>query len=966
MIRWHVVSAVFWRNVKQYFSGILGYLFIVVFVTVSAVMAFSPQFFADNLANLDQLSRWFPMLLLFFIPAITMSVWADERRQGTDSILFTLPASDFDILIGKYLAVAAVYTIALLFSMTQLIVLALIGQPDWGVIATTYLGYWLSGLSLLAVGMFASSLTSSSSVAFVLGALMCAVPVLIGTYFRGVIGLERLGFEWNLRDFTLGLISLSGVVYFASLTVLMLYLNLVVIGERHWRRGQQSTLAKQFVVRAASLAVGLVAFNYLCGNAVSSIWSRADLTGEQLYTLDQATVDTLQNVKESEQLVTIQSFVSRNVPRKYVNAKKQFVGLLRQFDEYGGAYVDVRFVDVTPNSQAAIDAQFLGIEPEADRSEVGGRTVEQDVFLGANISSPNGDVTLPFLGEDASLEYELSRSIATVANKDDKLSVGILDTDAHFGGPELNGRRIPWAYNTALDELKKQFDLTNIAPADLADYLPTEGPTDEPAEDTDSKDKVGDDDDAVAATKVVPPAKEAPDVMIVADPSSLDDAGMSALLDYLRAGHKAVILADPLPFFWTYQNPTGLGVINAPHQPRVPPQSQYAQILASSSQPKADGGRASDLLELLGVEWGYGQTVWSLYNPHPSFKGDWPEYLGGSWPEYYGPYDRAYVFVRDHADTTAFNPDSTISGGLKELLLFYPGVVKPIDGAKTTFTPLVNLGSDSGSTAWEDLTMTPTQKLQMFDPRTGRMSIQEEKAESVIGDDLVVVKPRPTTSIDSDDHVVAARITGEGDSPLDVVFITDSDFASDLVGRQEEKLGQRLDNLAFLQNAVEVLAGNEDFVQLRNRRTKPRTLVKLESFIEEYRQARSVQQQQAEAEIQSELDAEQEKLDAAAEEIEANQSLSFFEKMQRTSQEASDAQRRFDLRQKKLDRELTQKIAKLETEEQDGISRLENAVRYASILAAPLPAVLLGAMVLANRRRKEEKHIAPERRVPKS
>ena len=64
MIRWHVVSAVFWRNVKQYFSGVLGYLFIVVFVTVCAVMAFSPQFFADNLANLDQLSRWFPICLL--------------------------------------------------------------------------------------------------------------------------------------------------------------------------------------------------------------------------------------------------------------------------------------------------------------------------------------------------------------------------------------------------------------------------------------------------------------------------------------------------------------------------------------------------------------------------------------------------------------------------------------------------------------------------------------------------------------------------------------------------------------------------------------------------------------------------------------------------------------------------------------------------------------------------------------
>ena len=88
--------------------------------------------------------------------------------------------------------------------------------------------------------------------------------------------------------------------------------------------------------------------------------------------------------------------------------------------------------------------------------------------------------------------------------------------------------------------------------------------------------------------------------------------------------------------------------------------------------------------------------------------------------------------------------------------------------------------------------------------------------------------------------------------------------------------------------------------------------------------------------------------------------------MQRTSQEASDAQRRFDLRKKKLDRELTQKIAKLETEEQNKISRLETAVRYASIFAAPLPALFLGVLVLAKRRKNEQKNIAPERRVSDS
>ncbi|MDA8563722.1 Gldg family protein [Mariniblastus sp.] len=955
MIRWHVVSAVFWRNVKQYFSGVLGYLFIVVFVTVCAVMAFSPQFFADNLANLDQLSRWFPMLLLFFIPAITMSVWADEKRQGTDSILFTLPASDLDILLGKYLSVAAVYTIALLFSMTQLIVLALVGSPDWGVIATTYVGYWLAGLALLAVGMFASSLTSSSSVAFVLGALFCAVPVLIGAYFRGFAGVERLGFEWNLRDFTLGLIPLTNVIYFVSLTLLMLYLNLVVVGERHWRKGQQSTLLTQFAIRAVSLAVGLLAFNYLCGNAISSTWSRTDLTNEKLYTLDDATVETLQKVKEDEQLVTVQAFISRDVPRKFVNTKKQLEGLLRQFDEYGGQSVDVRYVDVTPNSQAEIDARFVGVEPESDRSEVGGRMVEQDVFLGVNIFSQNSDVTLPFLGEGASLEYELSRSIATVADESDKLTIGILETDAHFGGPDMDGRRIPWAYNSALEELKKQFSIKYVEASDLQDYLPKDeaGPGDSET----------DQDSDVEAAKSS--TKTAPNVMIVADPSSLDQAGMSALFAYLKAGNKAVVLADPLPFFWTYQNPTGLGVLNAPRLPRIPAQSQYADILTSSPNPKASAGTAAALLELLGIEWDNGRTVWGISDPHPGFKGEWPGYLGNSWPEYYGPYEKAFVYVRDHGGSIAFNPDSNISNGLNELLMFYPGTVKSKAGSELTFTPLATLGSESGTTDWEFLTKTPTQQVRMFDPRTGQMSVDEEPARSQItGGDLVVIDPQPRKSIkDEDEHVVAARITGEGDNGIDVVFITDSDFVSDLTEQQEEGLDQRLDNLAFLQNAIEVLAGNEDFVRLRNRRTKPRTLVKLESIIEKYKAARTVQQQEAETGIRDELEAEQEKLTKATEKIEDNESLSFFQKMQRTSQEASDAQRRFDLRKKKLDRELTQQIAKLETEEQNKISRLENSVRYASIFAAPLPALLLGIFVLAKRRKNEQKNIAPERRV---
>ena len=235
--------AVAGRELTGYFATPVAYVFIVIFLVLSGTLTFTlGGFFDRGVADLSPFFQFVPWLFLFLVPALTMRLWAEERRLGTIELLLTLPIALWQAVLGKFLAAWVFCAIALALTFPLVVTVNILGSPDNGVIATGYLGCLLVAGAYLAVGAAVSALTKNQVIAFVLAVAVCFLfavagsPVL-GTFLdRNIPALSDiargLSVTERLQAFSRGVVSARDLVFFATFTGFWLFANAVAVDNR--------------------------------------------------------------------------------------------------------------------------------------------------------------------------------------------------------------------------------------------------------------------------------------------------------------------------------------------------------------------------------------------------------------------------------------------------------------------------------------------------------------------------------------------------------------------------------------------------------------------------------------------------------------------------------------------------------------------------------------------------------------
>jgi ABC-2 type transport system permease protein len=899
-VNFAIVRAIVKRDLKMYFSNPTGYVFITLFIFLSAAAAFwQDRFFLNNLANLDELNAIFPYLLVSFVPALTMSVWAEEKKLGTDELLLTLPATDLEIVLGKYLAVLSIYSVALALSLSHVVVLLWLGSPDLGLMFSNYLGFWLAGAALIAVGMLASQLTSNITIAFILGVLLCGLGVFIepmaSIFSQGLARtVAPLGVFPHFEDFGRGVVSMTGLLYFLAVTGLFLYLNVLLVNRRHWpREADGLRMSTHQTIRAVSVVVILVSAIAIIGR----LGLRLDATAERLHTLTAETKQILHGL-DPDRPVFIQAYLSPEVPEQYVQTRANIESLLKEMSSVSGGRVQLIINETEPFSDEAREAsEKFGIEPREIPNLEGTRAGVSQVFLGLAFTCGAEEQVIPFFDRGLPAEYEITRGIRVVANTDRK-KIGVINTQLRlFGGLDFNTMQSTPAWSV-VDELRKQYEVVQIDASD--------------------------------------PIKEEVDGVLVVLPSSMTQEEMNNLADLIEKGTPALLLDDPLP------------IANLALSPSEQAGANMNPFMRQGQPPPEPKGDVRGFLDRLGFRWDPAMITWDGYNPHPDLAHLPPE----------------VVFLgHGNENPEVFNPSLPQTASLQQLVLLYPGQVESASKEGLTYQPLLETGSFSGRIPYFQMVQRNFLGASLNrnlphhpDPMSYTIAAEVEGAPAELKDP--VGEPKD----DSEDAAPSEKKESKPLHVIfmaDVDFISEQFFEIRRMGPGNLDF----DNVSFFLNAMDTLVGDESFIALRNRRVRHRTLARVEDQTRAFIEQRSQEEMQAEARAQQALADAQKRLDDRVAEVQNRDDLDTQTKqiMARNLQEVEN--RKLEVLKSNIESEKESEVRASEARMESQIRRIQSGIRTSAVLLPPIPVFLLGVYIFIRRQQREREGAAAARRL---
>lgn len=235
------ILTIFRREFAGYFATPVAFIFIIIFLALAGSFTFYMGYFIERgNADLQTFFLFHPWLYLLLIPAVSMRLWAEERKQGTIELFLTLPISLSEAVIGKFLAAWAFVGLALALTFPMWITVNVLGEPDNGVILAGYIGSLLMAGAYLAIGSCLSALTKNQVVAFVITITVCFIFTAGGS--NAVLGLvqgwapeavvqtiQNMSFMTHFQQIAKGVIDLRDAVFFVALIAAWLAANILVV-----------------------------------------------------------------------------------------------------------------------------------------------------------------------------------------------------------------------------------------------------------------------------------------------------------------------------------------------------------------------------------------------------------------------------------------------------------------------------------------------------------------------------------------------------------------------------------------------------------------------------------------------------------------------------------------------------------------------------------------------------------------